>query len=187
MRQSHSGVLVALALAAAGALHLGAEAPPSASPAPPQEAKVDRIVKTADEWKKELSTEQFRVLRQKGTEMAFTGGYWNDHSEGVFRCAGCGTELFNSGAKFDSGTGWPSFTAPIAKGRVAENRDESHGMIRIEVVCARRDGHLGHVFPDGPAPTGLRYCINSVSLKLQKAGEKGEKPDGKKDGAGPGK
>ncbi|MFI5371736.1 MAG: peptide-methionine (R)-S-oxide reductase MsrB [Candidatus Eisenbacteria bacterium] len=122
------------------------------------------VVKTEAEWKKILTPEQYRVLREKGTEIAFTGRYWNEHKKGTYRCAGCGLELFSSDTKFESGTGWPSFWQPITKLNVREISDHTLGMERVEVDCARCGGHLGHVFDDGPAPTGLRYCINSVSL-----------------------
>jgi peptide-methionine (R)-S-oxide reductase len=126
-----------------------------------------KIEKSDEEWKKTLTPEQYRVLRGKGTERAFTGAYWDSHEEGVYKCAGCGTTLFQSDAKFDSGTGWPSFTAPASPEAVATATDESHDMVRTEALCASCGGHLGHVFPDGPRPTGLRYCINSVSLKKE--------------------
>ena len=125
----------------------------------------DQIEKTDQEWRDSLTPEQYRVLREKGTERAFAGQYWKTKDEGVYLCAGCGAELFRSDTKFDSGTGWPSFYAPIA-GSMATEIDEAHGMVRKEVMCARCGGHLGHVFPDGPKPTSQRYCINSVSLKL---------------------
>ena len=130
----------------------------------------ERIDKTAEEWRRELTPEQYEVLRNKGTERAFTGEYNDVKSGGTFVCGGCGAELFSSDTKFDSGSGWPSFWQPIADGRVAEERDTSHGMVRTEALCERCGGHLGHVFPDGPEPTGLRYCINSLSLGFNEEG-----------------
>ncbi|MBI1755675.1 MAG: peptide-methionine (R)-S-oxide reductase MsrB [Fimbriimonas ginsengisoli] len=124
----------------------------------------NQIPQTEDEWKGVLTPEQYGVLREKGTERAFTGEYWNHHEPGAYVCAGCGAELFTSDAKFDSGCGWPSFYEALDKSKVEEHIDNSHGMRRIEVTCAACGGHLGHVFPDGPQPTGLRYCINSASL-----------------------
>ena len=123
--------------------------------------------KTDEEWSCCLSPQQFDVLRKKGTECAFTGPLLHEKRKGVFECAGCGAELFSSEAKFDSGTGWPSFFKPIAPQGVAESKDFSHGMARMEVVCPSCGGHLGHVFPDGPPPTRLRYCINSAALKFR--------------------
>jgi peptide-methionine (R)-S-oxide reductase len=126
----------------------------------------DKVIKTEEQWRKELTPEQYRVLREKGTEMPFSGEYENTTTPGMYRCAACGQELFLSDTKFDSGCGWPSFFQPATKGKIDEHLDTSHGMQRVEVTCSRCGSHLGHVFTDGPNPTGLRYCINSVSLKL---------------------
>ncbi len=127
----------------------------------------DKIQKTEEEWKKELSTEQYQVCRMKATESPFTGKYYNSKQSGMYRCVACGNELFDSATKFDSGTGWPSFYKPISEENIEEEEDLSYGMPRTEVMCSRCGAHLGHVFPDGPRPTGLRYCINSVALKLE--------------------
>lgn len=127
----------------------------------------EKIHKNDVEWQQELTPEQFRVARQKGTERAFTGAYYDHHEAGMYACVCCGQELFSSQHKFDSGTGWPSFSAPVSNENVSVESDTTHGMVRTEVLCSRCDAHLGHVFPDGPGPNGQRYCINSVSLKHQ--------------------
>jgi peptide-methionine (R)-S-oxide reductase len=131
-----------------------------------------KIEKTEQQWREELTPEQYEVLRRKGTERPFTGRYVHSKEDGVYRCAGCGAELFNSDTKFDSGTGWPSFYEPTQNANVELVRDVSHGMIRTEVVCGTCGGHLGHVFPDGPAPTGQRFCMNSCALELDPSSAK---------------
>lgn len=133
--------------------------------------QMEKIERSSEEWKKVLTPEQFHVLREKGTERAFAGSHWDRKEEGTYRCAGCGLDLFSSGHKFDSGTGWPSFWQPVAPENIESEEDRSLFMARTEVHCARCGGHLGHVFRDGPRPTGLRYCINSVSLEFVPAGK----------------
>jgi peptide-methionine (R)-S-oxide reductase len=128
----------------------------------------EKVVKTEEEWRQELTPEQYRVARQKGTERPFTGEYYDSKDKGTYKCVACGNELFKADAKFDSGCGWPSFTQPSEGDNVRTEVDTSYGMRRVEVLCGNCDSHLGHVFTDGPEPTGLRYCINSVVLKLDK-------------------
>jgi peptide-methionine (R)-S-oxide reductase len=128
-----------------------------------------KLMKTDAEWRAELTPEQYRVLREKGTEIAFTGAYHDEHAPGIYRCAGCGTELFSSSTKYDSGSGWPSFYEPMDDAAVATETDRAFFMTRTEVHCATCGGHLGHIFEDGPKPTGLRYCINSAALTLDRS------------------
>jgi peptide-methionine (R)-S-oxide reductase len=130
-------------------------------------AEISKIEKTEEEWRKELTPEQYAILRKKGTEPAFSGALYRNHADGMYHCAACGAELFKSDTKFESGSGWPSFFLPADQSAIETHEDSSYGMRRVEVTCARCGGHLGHVFPDGPKPTGLRYCINSASLKFE--------------------
>lgn len=127
----------------------------------------ENLQKSEADWRRELSAEEYRICREKGTERAFTGRYWDEHRAGTYHCRCCGEPLFESGSKYDSGSGWPSFYQPVNQEVIEEHRDGSHGMMRTEIVCRKCGCHLGHVFPDGPRPTGLRYCVNSASLRLE--------------------
>ena len=133
-----------------------------------------KVTKTDDEWRQEMTPEEYAVMREAGTERAFTGEYWDTKTPGTYRCRGCGAELFDSETKYDSGSGWPSFYAPVEEGAVATQVDNSMMMERVEVLCASCEAHLGHVFPDGPQPTGLRFCMNSASLQLEERDQEGE-------------
>jgi peptide-methionine (R)-S-oxide reductase len=163
-------VIPLVAIAAGAGDKKAASAPKAAGPAQSSQAPgaPEKITKTEEEWKKQLTPEQFHILREKGTERAFTGKHWDNHEAGTYRCAACGQPLSSSDTKFDSGTGWPSFWQPLSPSAVELHEDNSFFMSRIEVVCSRCGGHLGHVFPDGPEPTGMRYCMNSASLTFEK-------------------
>ena len=132
------------------------------------ETRVEKIHKSDEEWRQQLTPEQYQITRQKGTEPAFTGALYQNHENGIYQCVACGAELFQSGTKFESGSGWPSFWLPVSPEAVETHEDMTHGMRRVEATCARCGAHLGHVFPDGPKPTGLRYCINSAALNFER-------------------
>jgi len=168
MKQASVLVAAALLLACSGAPNAAAQAQRKKADSSAAEERVpmEKVVKSDADWRKQLSPEEYEVTRKKGTERPFTGRYWNTTQKGIYLCVGCGAELFSSDTKFDAGCGWPSFWDTLGKKHVRVRVDDSHGMVRSEIVCDRCDAHLGHVFEDGPLPTGLRYCLNSVSLKF---------------------
>lgn len=172
-----SAPVIPLLLLAAGCS--GGGAPHAESPLPAAAAAdapvVEKLTRSEQEWEALLTPKQFQVLRESGTERAFTGAYWDEHRDGTYLCAGCGLPLFSSEAKYESGTGWPSYWKPISPANVAEREDRSLFSVRTEIRCARCDGHLGHLFDDGPTPTGLRYCMNSAALRFEPAGGAGPK------------
>ncbi len=169
MNQFNPRALVALALAATVGATLWSQNAPRIEAAPNSKtAKKYPVVKTESQWKRQLSPQAFDVLRHAGTEAPFSGALWNNHEKGVYKCAGCGQELFSSDTKFESGTGWPSFYQPMRKNAIEKRADNSLFESRTEVLCSRCGGHLGHVFDDGPKPTGLRFCMNSAALSFQK-------------------
>jgi peptide-methionine (R)-S-oxide reductase len=171
-RTTSLGLAFAVLFGAACAVPAAGDGEPASQEKPEmaQPAVDYEVTKSDEEWERELTAEEYRILRQQGTERAFTGDLWDHHEDGVYVCAGCGQEVFDSATKFDSGTGWPSYYESISESAVGTHSDRSWGMRRTEVHCSRCGGHLGHVFPDGPRPTGLRYCINSASLDFKPRG-----------------